>query len=121
MLGNPKTSYYIRIMVACYLLYISYGLLKGIISGEAKIGFIIAIIFFAACSIFFIVTSVKALSRISREEKEAAEQEVLENPVEEETQEEPTRMSISQRARLANDIEIPGESEGTETEQETKE
>lgn len=123
MLGNPKTSYYIRIMVACYLLYISYGLFKGIISGEAKMGFIVAVILFVACSVFFIVTSVKALGRISREEKEAAEQEALENPVEEDVQEEPARMSISQRARLANDIEIPGESEveSEEPEQETNE
>lgn len=106
MLRNPKTIHYIRILVACYLLYISYGLLKGIISGEAKAGFIVAIILFAACSIFFIVTSVKNLGRITREEKEIAEQEALENPVEE-VPEEPAAMTISQRAHLADDVEIP--------------
>lgn len=123
MLGNPKTSHYIRILVACYLLYISYGLFKGIISGEAKMGFIVAVILFVACSVFFIITSVKALGRISKEEKEAAEQEALENPVEEEVQEEPGRMSISQRAHLADGIEIPGDSdkEDKDSEQETNE
>lgn len=105
---HNKTMYYIRIMVACYLLYLSYQLVGGIINGETpnKL-FVLAPIFFVACSVFFIVTSLKALNRITREEKEAAEAEAEE--VAEEVPEESSKaMSISERARLAG---------GTDTEE----
>lgn len=114
---NNKTTYYIRILVAAYLLYLSYQLMGGIISGETpnKL-FILAPVLFVACSAFFIFTSVKALNRIAKEEKEAAEAELEEET--EEIQEEPSKpMSISERARLAGELDSEEVSEDNDREQ----
>lgn len=114
-MGNKKynkTMPSIRILVSFYLLWTSFNIVKGILSGDAEASpfMIIAVILFVVCSIFFIVTSTRELKRIEKEEKEEAKREALENPQEEEEsklQPEGRKLSIRERARLAKDLQVP--------------
>ena len=107
-----KSMHYIRILVAGYLLYLSFGIVKVFFTGESGISpwMLLAVVLFVGCSIYFLIFSVRALNRIAKIEKEEAEREAAENPEEEMEIPLPGEnkpMSISERARLANHVEVP--------------
>lgn len=112
---NPnmnKSMHYIRILVAGYLLYLSFGIIKGFFTGESGISpwMLLAVAVFVGCSIYFLVFSIRALNQIAKIEKEEAEREAQENPQEESEIPLPGEqkpMSIGERAKLADHVEVP--------------
>lgn len=104
--------HYIRILVAGYLLYLSFGIIKGFFTGESGISpwMLLAVAVFVGCSIYFLVFSIRALNQIAKIEKEEAEREAQENPQEESEIPLPGEqkpMSIGERAKLADHVEVP--------------
>ena len=72
-MSNPiKTKSILQIMVACYVIYLSYGLKDGIIdaTGGKKAIFLIAAVFMTLASLFIII---RALRIIIKKEYEIEE------------------------------------------------
>ncbi len=113
-MGNKKynkTVPTIRILAAMYLLWTSYGIAKGLIAGDSEVSpfMVVMAVLFAVCAVFFIVTATKDLKQIEKAKKEDAEREALENLQEEEPEPEtqPRKMSIRERARLTENLQVP--------------
>lgn len=78
---NEKVSYSIRIIVSLYLLYTAYSLMKNVIGGgsENPVLFTIASVVFGGFAVLFIISGVRGIMRVNKEEQlEEPQEELLE-------------------------------------------
>lgn len=75
-MDNVKTKTTLQIIVACYVIYLAYGLKEGILSsiGGRKIALIVAAVVMIALSIVIIIRGIKILLK-KEDEKENSETE----------------------------------------------
>ena len=75
-MDNGKTRTILQIVVACYVIYLAYGLREGILSsiGGRKIALIVAAIVMVALSVAIIIRGIKILLK-KEDEKENSETE----------------------------------------------
>lgn len=118
MQGNSKGRYIFLMLAGVYLLYLGWQLLSGFISGDATSPiFPIASVLFFVIGILIIVSNVRDIIRVSREEasESTEESEQVEEAIEEEKAEKPTHAaekSLFDRAGLG----AVGNEETTDTE-----
>ena len=115
--GMPTRSYILMLMAGLYLLYTGYKLCKNVLDGVegGSWGFFAAGIGFLIVGIVMLVISGKNLMAQERERK-ALEAEELKK--QQEAAPKPKNMSISERARLAENL---SDAQEVEEETETKE
>lgn len=101
---KPTANFGLLLLAGAYLVYTGYKLCKGVLSGDedAGIGFLAAGIAFAVIGAGMLISAAKNAMRRSRAKKAALEEEMKNNP--ELQPEEQKRMSISERARLAEHL-----------------
>ena len=75
-MDNGKTRTILQIVVACYVIYLAYGLREGILSsiGGRKIALIVAAIVMVALSVAIIIRGIRILLK-KEDEKENSETE----------------------------------------------
>lgn len=117
--GLPGTSVGLMLLAGFYLVYTGYKLCSNVLAGEegASWGFMVAGIAFLVIGAGMLFVSGKNLLRRNQAKREAAEQEREQNP-QPDAEEAPKRMSIAERARLAESV---AEKEAQEAEAQTKE
>lgn len=89
---NPKFKYVIWIAAAIYLIYLAVEIFQdGVLGGQMKGGMLavgwICSVGFLAIGVFFGACSVRAMIRISKEEKAEAEEEEKQNAADEKQKE----------------------------------
>ena len=65
-MGNDKLRYGVRILVAAYLFYLAYQIAKGVMSGDASKGLLVAVFGFIAAGCFFIWQGVHGFAQLKR-------------------------------------------------------
>lgn len=120
--GLPGTSVGLMLLAGFYLVYTGYKLCSNVLAGEegASWGFMVAGIAFLVIGAGMLFVSGKNLLRRNQAKREAAEQEREQNP-QPDAEEAPKRMSIAERARLAESVaekeaQEASEKENTDTE-----
>lgn len=75
-MDNGKTRTILQIIVACYVIYLAYGLREGILSsiGGRKIALIVAAVVMVALSVAIIIRGIRILLK-KEDEKENSEKE----------------------------------------------
>ncbi len=75
-MDNGKTRTILQIIVACYVIYLAYGLREGILSsiGGRKIALIVAAVVMIALSVAIIIRGIRILLK-KEDEKENSEKE----------------------------------------------
>ena len=102
MRGNSKGRYTFLMLAGFYLMYLGWQLLSGFISGEATSPvFPIASVFFFVIGILIVVSNIREIIRVSKEETEGSTEN--EDPAEEaekENVDEPKQQEEAPKAPL---------------------